>query len=112
MLRGLQRVKAAEYREHAQQTINTPIAHNQVFNLAVASSSGRTNGIQCLGPALRSERLPVDFKGPHKVVNYIAGMEPAEWIESYEMGMKILDVIDTVCARYLSMMLEGAAKTW
>ena len=39
-------------------------------------------------------------------------MEPADWIESYEMAMEILEVSDAVCARYLSMMLDGPAKFW
>ena len=39
-------------------------------------------------------------------------MEPTDWIESYEMAMEILEVSDAVCARYLSMMLDGPAKSW
>ena len=73
---------------------------------------GRTIGTQCLGPALRNERLPQDFKGPRKVPNYTADMEPAAWIESYELAMDMLEASDGVCARYLTMMLEGPARTW
>ena len=65
-----------------------------------------------MGPAIRNERIPADFKGPRKVPNYTADMEPADWIENYEMAMEILEVSDAVCARYLSMMLEGPAKSW
>lgn len=73
---------------------------------------GRTIGTQCLGPALRNERLPQDFKGPRKVPNYTSDMEPVVWVESYELAMDMLEVSDGVCARYLTMMLEGPAQTW
>ena len=69
-------------------------------------------GIPCLSPALRVEHMPKDFKGPRKVPNYTADLEPASWIESYELAMDMLDVSDAVCAKYLNMMLEGPARTW
>ena len=47
----------------------------------------RTGGVPCLVPALRNERLPKDFKGPRKVPNYAADLQPGAWIESYEMAM-------------------------
>ena len=74
--------------------------------------TGRTLGVPCLSPALRSERMPKDFKGPRKVTNYTPDIEPAGWIESYELAMDMLDVSDAVCAKYLTMMLEGLAHTW
>lgn len=39
-------------------------------------------------------------------------LESASWIESYELAMYMLDVSDAVCAKYLTMMLEGPARTW
>ena len=39
-------------------------------------------------------------------------MDPAAWIESYEVAMDMLQVSDGVCARYLTMMMEGPARTW
>ena len=39
-------------------------------------------------------------------------LEPASWIESYELAMDMLDVSDAACAKYLTMMLEGPARTW
>ena len=52
----------------------------------------RTRGVPCLVPALRNERLPKDFKGPRKVPNYTADLQPGAWIESYEMAMELLEV--------------------
>ena len=37
---------------------------------------------------------------------------PESWIESYEMVMEMLDVGDTTCAKYFTMMLEGTTRTW
>ena len=51
----------------------------------------RTGGVPCLVPALRNKRLPKDFKGPRKVPNYTADLQPAAWIESYEMAMELLE---------------------
>ena len=63
-------------------------------------------------PALRNEHMPKDFKGPRKVSNYTPDLELAAWIESYEIAMDMLDVSDAVCTKYLTMMLEGPARTW
>ena len=65
-----------------------------------------------MAPALRNERMPKDFKGPRKVPNYTPDLEPASWVESYEIAMDMLDVSEAVCARYFTMMLEGTARTW
>ena len=51
-------------------------------------------------PALRNERLPKDFKGPRKVPNYTADLQPAAWIESYEMAMELLEVSEAAMAKY------------
>ena len=48
-----------------------------------AGIATRTGGGPCLVPALRNERLPKDFKGPRKVPNYTADLQPGAWIESY-----------------------------
>ncbi|KAI5001229.1 hypothetical protein ZWY2020_011286 [Hordeum vulgare] len=69
-------------------------------------------GVPCLALALRNERMPKYFKGPRKVPNYTPDLEPASWIESYEIAMDMLDVNEAVCARYFTMMLEGSARTW
>ena len=74
--------------------------------------TSRTLGVPCLVSALRSERLPKDFKGPRKVHNYTADQPPEAWIESYEMAMEMLDVSDATCAKYLTMMLDGPTHTW
>ena len=49
-------------------------------------------------PAIRNERLPKDFKGPRKVPNYTADLQPGAWIESYEMAMELLEVSDVAMA--------------
>ena len=72
----------------------------------------RTGGVPCLVPAIRNERLPKDFKGPRKVPNYTADLQPESWVESYEMAMEMLDVDDAACAKYFTMMLEGTTRTW
>ena len=33
-------------------------------------------------------------------------------LESYEMAMEMLDVGDSACAKYFTMMLDGPARTW
>ena len=72
----------------------------------------RTGGVPCLVPAIRNERLPKDFKGPRKVPNYTADLQPAAWIESYEMAMELLEVSEAAMAKYFTMMLDGTAHTW
>ena len=72
----------------------------------------RTGGVPCLIPALRNMRLPKDFKGPRKVPNYTADLQPGAWIESYEMAMELLEVSDTAMAKYFTMMLDGTARSW
>ena len=69
-------------------------------------------GVPRLTPALRNIRLPKDFKGPRKVPNYTADLQPESWVESYEMAMEMLDVDEVVCAKYFTMMLEGTTCTW
>ena len=44
--------------------------------------------------------------------NYTADLPLEAWIESYEMAMELLEVSDTVCAKYFTMMLDGMARTW
>ena len=72
----------------------------------------RTGGVPCLVPALRNVRLPKDFKGPRKVPNYTADLQPGAWIESYEMAMELLEVSDAAMAKYFTMMLDGTARSW
>ena len=59
-----------------------------------AGVATRTAGGPCLVPAIRNERLPKDFKGPRKVPNYTADLQPGAWIESCEMAMELLEVSD------------------
>ena len=54
-------------------------------------------GVPCLIPALRNVRLPKDFKGPRKVPNYTANLQPEAWVESYEMAMEML--VKEICPR-------------
>ena len=72
----------------------------------------RAGGFSCLVPALRNVRLPKDFKGPRKVPNYTADLQPEAWIESYEMAMELLEVGDAAMAKYFTMMLDGTARSW
>ena len=77
-----------------------------------AGVTTRTGGVPCFVLALRNERLPKDFKGPRKVPNYTADLQPGAWIESYEMSMELLEVSDAAMAKYFTMMLDGTARTW
>ena len=77
-----------------------------------AGVTTRTGGVPCLVPALRNKRLPKDFKGPRKVPNYKADLQPGAWIESHEMAMELLEVSDAAMAKYFTMMLDGTARTW
>ena len=63
-----------------------PLPASNLGNTITVTAGSRRIGIQCLGPAIRNERIPADFKGPRKVPNYTPDMEPADWIESYEIG--------------------------
>ena len=76
-----------------------------------ARATTRTGGVPCLVPAIRNERLLKDFKGPCKVLNYTADLQPGAWIESYEMAMELLEVSDVAMAKYFTMMLDGTART-
>src|SRR6187401_3860377 len=96
----------SEAREEVRQS--TPVHTATTGTGATASGFG----IQCLVPALRSVKLPKDFKGPRKVPNYTADLPPEAWVESYEMAMEMLDVDESACAKYFTMMLEGTARTW
>ena len=64
-----------------------------------AGMTTRTRGVPCLVSALRNERLPKDFKGPRKVPNYTADLQPGAWKESYEMAMELLEVSDAAMAK-------------
>ena len=64
--------------EQAAQMAADQAAH-QTFPAYPATSveagvATRTGGVPCLVPAIRNERLPKDFKGPHKVPNYTADL--------------------------------------
>ena len=77
--------------------------------MGIATKAG---GSSCLVPALRNVRLPKDFKGPRKVPNYTADLQPEAWIESYEMAMELLEVSDAAMAKYFTMMLDGTTRSW
>ena len=100
-----------EFELAAQYAVRqlTPVRPTTSVEPGVTSSS---LGVPCLVPTLCNVRLPKDFKGPRKVPNYTADQPPETWVESYEMAMEMLDVDDTACAKYFTMMLEGTARTW
>ena len=66
--------------ERAVQLAAKQAAH-QTFLAYPATSveagvATRTGGVPCLVSAIRNERLPKDFKGPRKVPNYTADLQP------------------------------------
>lgn len=77
----------------------TPVRPTTSVEPRVTSSS---LGVSCLVPSLCNVRLPKDFKGPLKVPNYTADLSPESWVESYEMAMEMLDVVDAACAKYFT----------
>ena len=95
----------------AQQTAHQDFPEYPTTSVETGVAT-RTGGVPCLVPALRNVRLPKDFKGPQKVPNYMADLQPGAWIESYEMAMELSEVSDVACARYFTMMLDGTAHTW
>ena len=113
--RGFNAVDQDRARQEAEQA--TQLTAYQPFLVYPTASieagiATRTGGVPCLVPALRNERLPKDFKGPRKVPNYTADLQPGAWIESYEMAMELLEVSEAAMAKYFTMMLDGTAHTW
>ena len=95
----------------AQQTARQGFSDYPMTSIE-AGVATRTGGVPCLVPALRNVRLPEDFKGPRKVPNYTADLQPGAWIKSYEMAMELLEVSDAAMAKYFTMMLDGMARSW
>ena len=84
-------------------------AANPIGRPTSSNLSSRLKGPVCFSERIRFEPFPADFEGPRKVANYNASMDPVTWLNNYEMGMSILNASEEICARYLNMMLEGAA---
>ena len=61
------------------------VSHATFPNMMVVGSNTRTIGVPCLVSTLGNGRMPKDFKGTRKVPNYMVDLEPATWIESYEL---------------------------
>ena len=97
-----------EAEQAAQMTAYQPFPVHPTASVE-AGMATRAGGVPCLVPALRNERLPKDFKGPRKVPNYTADLQPGAWIESYEMAMELLEVSEAAMAKYFTMMLDGTA---
>ena len=53
-----------------------------------------------------------NFKEPRKIRNYEPSMDPTTWLCSYEMVMYIRNASGNLCACYLYLMMDGAAKIW
>ena len=69
-------------------------------------------GPECLSEAIKAESFPSDFKEPRKVVNYEPNMDPTSWLSSYEMAMSICNATRNLCAKFMYLMMDGAAKVW
>ena len=59
----------------AEQAAHQPFPSYPATSAEVGVAT-RTGGVPCLVPAIRNERLPKDFKGPRKVPNYMADLQP------------------------------------
>ena len=108
--------RVRQENERAAQLAAQQAAHQDIPEYPTTSVEAgvatRTGGVPCLVPALRNVRLPKDFKGPRKVPNYTADLQPEAWIESYEMAMELLEVSDAAMAKYFTMILDGTARSW
>ena len=100
-----------EAEQVAQMTAYQPFPVHPTASIE-AGMATRAGGVPCLVPAIRNELLPKDFKGPRKVPNYTADLQPGAWIESYPMTMELLEVSDAAMANYFTMMLDGTTRTW
>ena len=85
--------------QEAEQAAHQPLPVYPTTSVE-ACMTPRSTGVSCLVPALRNERLPKDFKGPRKVPNYTADLQPRTWIESYGIAMELLEVSDAAMAKF------------
>ena len=96
--------RICQENEQAAQAAAQQMAHQDFLEYHTTSVEAgvatRTGGVPCLVPALRNVQLPKDFKGPRKVSNYTADLQPEAWIESYEMAMELLEVSDAAMAKF------------
>ena len=70
-----ERAAQLEAQLAAQQTAHQDFPEYPMTSIQVGVAT-RTGGVPCLVPALCNVRLPKDFKGPRKVPNYTADLQP------------------------------------
>ena len=77
--------RVRQENERAAQLAAQHAAHQDIPEYPTTSIkmgvATRTGGVPCLVPALRNVHLPKDFKGPRKVSNYTADLQPRARIE-------------------------------
>ena len=75
-------------------------------------TSPSLTGPECLSETIRVESFPINFKEPRKVGNYEPNMDPTSLLRSYEMAMSIRNATGNLCAKFMYLMMDGAAKVW
>jgi hypothetical protein len=69
-------------------------------------------GPRCFGATVRAEHVPDNFKLPSEAARYDGKVNPALWLEDYEMAMMIKNTSELIMVRYLPMMMKDAARNW
>ena len=68
-------------QQAAQQAVHQTFPDYPTTSIE-AGVAMRTGGVPCFIPALRNERSPKDFKGPRKVPNYTADLQPGRGLKA------------------------------
>ena len=84
----------------------------QTCALPISGSSPYLTGPECLSEAIRAESFPSSFKEPRNVGNYEPNMDPTSWLSSYEMAISIRNATGNLCAKFMYLMMDGAAQVW
>jgi hypothetical protein len=57
------------------------------------------------------EKFPKNFKAPRDVAKYDSKLNPALWLEDYQIAMSIQGASDMIMARYMPLMMKDATRT-
>ena len=83
-----------------------------IIEVKSPGSSPSLTGPECLSEAIRAESFPSSFKEPRKVGNYELNMDLTSKLSSYEMEMSIRNATGNSCAKFMYLMMDGAAQAW
>ena len=106
------RAREAERDRALAGAANPPQPAQAHIEVTSPGASPALTGPECLSDAIRAESFPSSFKEPRKVPNYEPDMDPTSWLGTYEMAMSIRNATGNLCAKFMYLMMEGAAKVW